>query len=724
MMKKTKAISLVLVLSLVISSSSCKKRMDNTKFASGAYSSSTYEIPQKDGYEAQLRSVLKDAENTCISVVYTQFDKGGTLKDQFTDVITVNDKGEELHILELLGDQALCAVLENEYVFLGYEKEDVAKYRDNPVDLQRTAVFLDKKSGDFLYTVETDFEPYYIVPIYEGFVIVGASTIARYTMGGELIKAIKPGFSCYVDGVGFFEDDGKYYVIEEKEMGEFIYHEVNFETGSCPALARSKDIGVKGKDVEGQYYFNPDGEYKVNLSAMQVERLADWNCIDIRPPMKTLYTPSKKIQLDDERFAISYEYRDQTSEVILFHYDPSIDRSQVQTLKIGGYGVYDDLVLQWAVYTFNSSNKKYRVILEDYGERFDSYTTGNRTKTNLALTQYFNEGNTPDIFYGTRFDYEYMGRNGMVIDMADYVNSIENASSTMTDAAQRLVFNEEGSCYQLFAGYVTFGFYVQENVLDSVQDTSIFSLYQYAEDHDILYSVTSASDIVDMAIRYNFTDLYGAYDGRKKITQEELEALVSIVVSLPVSQSHFADEEDVMNGKVLMTSSIGYCYISSEEANKGAFRYIGYPSIHGSVYLAVPQCCLAISSTAKNKDACWEVLSALLSENAQKQTVNSGCIPVTKKTVDIVCEMALDSNSIKDDVLAGCIICDKEVTQADVDRFLQEISMVDNVATYDWGIFDIISEEINSYYSQNRSPEQITQTLDQRLTLYMQENYQ
>ena len=138
----------------------------------------------------------------------------------------------------------------------------------------------------------------------------------------------------------------------------------------------------------------------------------------------------------------------------------------------------------------------------------------------------------------------------------------------------------------------------------------------------------------------------------------------------------------------------------------------------------MPQCCLAISTTAKNMDACWKVLSALLSENAQKQTIVYGCFPVTKDTVNMLCDMALTSDYTKDEVLSGCIICDKDITQSDVDRFLQEISMVDTVATYDWGIFDIISEEINSYYSQNRLPEQIAQTLDQRLTLYMQENYQ
>ena len=41
----------------------------------------------------------------------------------------------------------------------------------------------------------------------------------------------------------------------------------------------------------------------------------------------------------------------------------------------------------------------------------------------------------------------------------------------------------------------------------------------------------------------------------------------------------------------------------------------------------------------------------------------------------------------------------------------------------DWGAYNIICEEIASYYTQNRSVEQIAETLDARLTLYIQENY-
>lgn len=83
-----------------------------------------------------------------------------------------------------------------------------------------------------------------------------------------------------------------------------------------------------------------------------------------------------------------------------------------KTIKIGGFGVYDDLMLQRVVYEFNTSNTDYRVVMEDYSQRFDGGGNLDDTvKGKLNLMKYFNEGNSPDIFYGTQFDYEYMGRN-------------------------------------------------------------------------------------------------------------------------------------------------------------------------------------------------------------------------------------------------------------------------------------------------------------------------
>lgn len=718
-----KGVTIFLIFFVFTSTFGCKARDKKVLSDFGAFSSCLFEIPKKDGYDCELQHVLKDGDNVCISVVYSQYDSADILINQYTDIFTVDNQGNRLYTLELVGNQVPNSVLEKEYVYLGYRIEEIEQRKDADYELHRTAVFLDKKTGELIRTLDTDFQPYYVSEIKDGFVIVGQSNIARYSKDGLLIANLELDFSCYIDDVGFFEDGDSYFVIEEKEYGEFVYHEVNFETGDSPSIAKGTDIGIENRHVSGQYFLNSEAVYKVDLCNMSVVCVADYNNIDIRPPHKALNTPRQEFCLDDDRFAIYYEYKDKTKEVLLFCYDPTIDRSKITNITIGGYGVFDDPVLQWAVYSFNTSNTEYRVVLEDYSRRFDAYLPEERRKATLELSQYFNEGNTPDIFYGTRFDYSYMGRNGMVIDMFSYMNGNQCPLPIMTDAANRMMIDGNGACYQVFSGYIMYGYSVQESVLKEVRDTSVFSLYQYAQDNEVLYSASSSSDIVDTAIRYNFADLWGVYDGERKITKEELAQLVSIVLSLPNSQIPYISEEDVNNGKALMSNTTVFCEIPENESATD-FQYIGYPSIHGSVHLAIPQSCLAISTTAKNKEKCWEMISMLLSDDAQKQTILSGYIPVTQNAVDTFCEINMHPDSVKDEALKSYIGQGKVVDQDAINRFLQTISMADTVATYDWGIFDIIYDEVNSFYSQRRSPEQIAETLEKRLTLYIQENYQ
>ena len=707
-------------MSLIISS--CQKKEKTVRYDSGAYSSSVFEIPARENYTARIYSVLSDSENTIVSVVYSSFDNDGYLLDQVTDIFTIDDCGNRKYTLELLGSQSPKAVMNNEYVFLGCKNEEIDLQNGNSTNLQRYVVFIDKSTGECTRIIEPDFQPNYISTIKDGFVLVGSSSIARYTNEGRQVSKNTIDFSLYEDQEGFFEDNGKYYIIEEKDLGEIIYHEVNFETGECPAITNSRNIGINGLNIQGQYFFNPDGEYKVDLVNMTVTCLADWNCIDVRPPQKQLFSQTGYYKLDDERFAITYEYSD-SAEILIFHYDSSIDYSNVKRIKIGGYGVYDDPVLRWAVYTFNTSNTDYRVVLEDYTDRFSGLLPEDRRKARLNLLRYFDEGNAPDIFYGSDFDYDYMGRNGMVIDMSGYLNSRKESLPTMTDAATKLVINENDACYQLFSGYELYGYFAKKSVVDSIPDTSIFTLYQYAQENGLVYSLTEASDIVDEALRYEFANIWGAYDGQRKVSLEELERLVSIAVSLPISQKHYASLDDVANGFAMLSPSTVYCDISSREFMDQSFQYIGYPSIHGSIRLAVPQCCLAISTTAEDSDVCWEVVSMLLSVDAQKQTLVSGYIPVTQNMIDTYCDMVMHPDSVSDVVLKGYIRNKKPIDQDTLKNFLETISQVDTVATYDWGVFDIIYDEINSYYSQTRSPEQIADTLEKRLTLYMQENY-
>ncbi len=726
-------ISVVLLLSALLNLCGCGKK-NKYEYTSGAYTFSAFDIPEKEGYESFLKGVMKDGENVCIPVVYVKFDESlNEAVDVRTDIYTVNVSGEIIYTLEVMGSQPPVAILNNEYAYLGYstsENQDSGNMNSNNSE-RKVAVFLDKKTGDLTKVIQGDdeeFEPNYIVPISDGVVLVGETTICKYSDSGTLQSKVETGFTCFHDAPGFFEEDGHYFVIEEIDMDTIAYHEVDFEKGTCTRKCESNDIGiVLSSNVSGSYFFNPDGEYKVDLINMKSGCIANWNSIDIRPPKTTLYSPSKRYALDDNCFAISYEYynHSRSKEVLIFHFDPSIDRTNITTIKIGGFGVFDDLMLQWVVYDFNITNKEYRVVLEDYSQRFGA-AYEDAVKGKLNLMKYFNDGNSPDIFYGTEFDYEYMGRNGMVIDMSEYLKEESNSDIVLTEKAKELLFDGTGSCYQLFASYYLNGYYASQEVVEAVGDLSLYSLYTYAKENDITVSLNPAANALDEALEYSFPDLWGAYDGKKKVTREELEKMISEVVSVPISDNNLAVVDDVENGRVLVFPAICSSYYDEEDRAKSYSRnytFIGYPSVHGAVHLAVPQCLMAISTTAKNKDKCWEVVSKLFSEDVQNQAVVSQYVPVTEKAMSILCDSIL---APKESPLESWreLFGNRELgNQAILDKYLENIGTADTIAVYDWGLFSIITDEVNSFYSQNRTPAQIAETLDKRLTIYMQENY-
>lgn len=716
--------SMLLTLSVLVSVTGCIQQRKKVAYDSGAYSSSTFQIPIKDGYDLKLQRVMSDGENVCIPVVYSRYDSNHQeVLEVVTDVYTVTTDGELVYTLEVMGAQPPDAIIDGEYVYLGYSTNRNAGETD-----KASAVFLDKNTGDLTRTVESDFAPRYIVDLTDGFALVGESEISKYSKDGVLVGEVVTDFQCYSGSRGFFEDNGKYFVIEEEDMLEYTYHEVDFLSGTCSRKCSSTEIGIVTSEIDGQYFFNPDGEYKVDLNNMKVGCIADWNSIDIRPPQGALNTPAKRYHLDDNRFALSYEYRDDygTTEVLIFHYDSSIDRTDVDTIRIGGFGVYDDLLLQWMVYEFNTSNKEFRVVLEDYSDEFGGLLNDS-TKGRLDLMKYFNQGNAPDIFYGPQFDYDYMGHNEMIVDMAEYVNnSTSSESGGLTDTARKLFFNDQGACYQVFAAYMLNGYYMKEEVAREIGDMSFMSAFEYAQEHEITYSFIPPADIIDECIRYSFPDLWGVYDGQQKITKDDLEKMITAVVSIPHSDRMLATEDDVVNGRTLMFPMCCGSYYDEayrQENYQEEFVFVGYPSVHGSIHLAVPKCQMGISTTAKNKEKCWEVISMLFSPEVQEQAVLAQGIPVTSQAMDKLCDSIMHPEASTIASWTNLYGKQKPGDQALLDKLLDEVASADVVATYDWGIAKIIIDEIDSYYTQSRTPAQIADTLFDRLTLYMKENY-
>ena len=66
---------------------------------------------------------------------------------------------------------------------------------------------------------------------------------------------------------------------------------------------------------------------------------------------------------------------------------------------------------------------------------------------------------------------------------------------------------------------------------------------------------------------------------------------------------------------------------------------------------------------------------------------------------------------------------EKPVPEWIITDYKAMVNSVDAVISYDWGLYNIICDEINSYYLQNKSTDEIAKTLQSRIDLYVSENY-
>ena len=721
---------------------SCKKEQSQSVESKGGYNNAFFEIPVKDGFETKLETVLFDDGAFSIVTLYTSLDRENKTPEQYTDIYRVDEKGKLLSTLEITGAQVPSAIIGNTFAFIGYKLDDSGATGGvaNHSSRQQAIVFLDKNSGDFVRDIPLDYQADRIASISDGFIVVGGGKLNRYTTDGTLLNTVEISFSCCLDGVPVFEENGKYFVVEETADLEYNYYEVDFSTGSVRKVISGNDAGLNNaRTISGNRYFTSNGEYRVDCTNRQVLRLADWNKVDIRPEKRMLYMQPVYYAIDDDHFARRYMYGDGPIELLLVTYDPERKIYAREKIVLGGFGIYDDLPLGWAIYEFNTNNKKYKIDIDDYTGRFMNDSGMDVRQELLRLMKYFQEGHTPDIFYGNSFDYEYWGRNGMVLDLIPFIEKDSSFSlDILSEAGKRLFLDQDGHCYQVFSSYRLDGYFGLKSVFDTMEDMSFAGLVQYSQDHEMLFNGTDdAIDLVSGVIGRNYIDLFPPVENSTAITLSELATVIRCATTIGSYPYRFEPSmaADVKNRTALLYgTNIGEfeTFESMEKTVGERMVYVGIPSVKDSLRVAEAGGIVAVSSSSKNPDICWDFIKYMFSEDVQKTVALNQSIPVRQDVIDTLTEAFLHPEKISDSsvksLVKGFYRTEKaggtvSAEQWIVDDYLAAINSPNRLKTYDWGLYSIIRDEVNSYYSQNRSPEQIADTLFSRIKLYVEENY-
>ncbi len=725
----------VFVLLLPLTSCRNKTAKDNSVRTEGLYGYAGFylDLPAKEGYTLfDIGEVFLDDGKYCVSAVYSHYEEKTGEQKYITDILTINEEGQVIFTLEITKMQVVRAVVGQEYAFFAYSDQDLLDVRNgkkDPTELRADLVFFNKSNGSTTRIIHPGMKADSIFSLSDGFIVTGENKIEKYSSDGLLKSSIQTDFTMHQNATSVFEDGENVFLLTSSDECVSDYYKLDFISARAEHVIGTDSLSDDIETCSGSYFFSPYGEYKVNLEKMQIQTLALWNEIDIRPA-KMSDSGQQYIALDDTHFAIKNLYMDGTGDIGFFKYDNSQNADRIK-IVLGGYEAFADESLQWAIYNFNTKNDKYRIVVEDYSKDFSYLTPQEAQTAKLKLLKYFNEGNSPDIFYGEKFDYEYFGRSGMVMDLIPFFDKDSQLDlSDLLPGVKKSLTPDGEHCYSLFSSFQLSGYYGLKSDFPNNQVSLSYIRNLSKDTGRPVTSSQSAPCIAVESLSYNFYKYWGAYEENKSISGDEVERFVSTVIDLgidpSVSWGSICSLQEVYNGQYYLANygPNDIFELSREERNAhDRITYVGFPSLEGSVHLIHPKGLVGISSSTKFPEQCWDFIRELIMPETQKKAVMTHSVPVNSDVFELMCRCASNPDSVSDEDMKRFVKGHTAVTQEVIEDYTEIVNSVDTICAIDWGAYNIISEEISSYYTQKRTVKQIAETLDARLTLYVQENY-
>ncbi len=594
--------------------------------------------------------------------------------------------------------------------------------------VSNTEYVIDINSGNILSEKQLDTLPYRLIATDDGFVKMNEDEIIRCSKDG--VETGRIALERHKNYESFYQKDGKYYLLGENSRKMTVF-ELLFEKNKINTVMES-DLSSYILELRNGLFFADEGVYYLDVNSKSLAPVTEWNYVDVKPAYKkTLYETN--VSYVNGIFGKLYAYIDGEIELVIFNkISPDVYGNRTP-ITVGGYQVSYDEAIRWAVYSFNTSQNEYRIFLDEYWNKY-SYSSGEDGQKQIAkLIKDFNDGKAPDLFYGSNFDYRYMYNAGLVTDMLPIIEKDTDFSLDELVPSVKNTITKTGACYQIFAGFYFDGDFGLKSDFekDNVTYTDVDALAKIKG-----ISVRGdmpAAEFTDQVIRYSLGDLVDRASGEHIVSKSDLKDIIDFSVKNGIPEGQFvnniADFDTVKDGTYLTCRRtwLGNLYDLAEIESdlNDSFVYLGFPSIYGSAHAAHAEGLVAISSSTKYTDACWQFIKCMLTDEVQEIELGLRNNPVMQKTLDDYCRYAAAPETVPDnEIIWSSIVAEnKPVQEWIINDYRSMVNSIDTVISYDWGLYSIITNEVNSYYLQGKNIDAISETLQSRIDLYVSENY-
>ncbi len=491
---------------------------------------------------------------------------------------------------------------------------------------------------------------------------------------------------------------------------------------------------------DGKYYdvyLNDEyGIYGYNMGDTEITKIMDYISSDF-----TVNNLSYFVFVEEETFIASY-YGEDGRVLSRFTKVAPEEVAEKIDLTLGCYYLSYDI--KEKLIEFNKNSDKYRINLVDYSSynTMDDYTVGlNRMNTDIV------SGDVPDILImGNEMPVNSYIAKGIFMDLNTFLEKDNEVKKEdlMPNVLQAL--SSEDGLYRIAPYFGVSTFAAKTSDVGEKQGWNMEMAQEILatkpEGTNLFSEMTSSSFVYNaMAIcgeRYVDWEKGECYfDGEEfKNVLEYAESLPREIDYSDMDENYWNEwEAQFRNGATLVYGVYISAFRDYAYAKQAVFgediTLIGFPVEEDMGAGISVGNTMSISALSKNQEGAWEFVKSFLTEEYQ-DSLEYG-LPLRISSLDKMAEKATqkpyyldeDGNKVEYEdtfYVNGMDITAVPLTKEETTVVMDYIRSLDKLCAYNEAINEIIFEEAESYFSGQKSVEDVTSVIQSRVKIYINEN--
>lgn len=486
--------------------------------------------------------------------------------------------------------------------------------------------------------------------------------------------------------------------------------------------------------------------YGYNIETDEKTLLIDWitSGIDSTAIEEVIVAPDGRIVYSSYNYQLDgggYSYSSDDRVInVLTKRDPSeIPDKELITV----YTTYLGYDIRSKISEFNRNSEKYQIEVTAYeDEDYSDYDSCLKRLNNDLVA-----GKLPDILIvDSNMPFNSYVSKGLIADLNDFMEKDESFSRD--DYLENVLeaLSVGGKLYRIASYFNIETFSAKKSIVGDKTSWTMDDFIKVAEekpDSEMFLDMTS-SYFVQTMIMYNMEQFVNSETGECSFNSDSFRKILEFSKNFPQEINYdelYSDdnywierEASFRNGKTILKSEYLYDFRTLKRDEVADFgedvTFIGVPSETGNGSTIQVGTSLAITAKAKNPDGAWEFIKTLLSDEAQ---ANVSGYPVKLSAFNALAEKAkerpywTDEEGNKEYYDDTYWIADQSVivepnTDEDNERIISFIKSVKTVYSYDTDLFNIIDEEVQAYFSGQKTVDEVVDIIQNRASTYISES--